>query len=127
DVASLGKEPTRPPQPPAVDQPSPPRRQRNRLFATAAVIAIVAIGALLLLWHPWRTNAQPTLVVRAAATDAGSRSLARDLAVELGSLQGVQSNSIRLLSETEAAARRPDLIFEISQSPASSGTAANVA
>src|SRR5438270_8835269 len=78
DVASLGKEPTQPPEPPAADQPSPPRRQRNRLLAAAAVIAIVAIGALLLLWHPWRTNAQPTLVVRAAATDAGSRSLARD-------------------------------------------------
>ncbi|HEY6049563.1 MAG TPA: TIR domain-containing protein, partial [Sphingomicrobium sp.] len=126
DVASMGKESTRPAEPAAADEAPPPQRQRNWLFGGIAVAATIAITALFLLWHPWQAHAQPTLVVRAAASDEGSRSLARDLAVELGSLQGVQSNSIRLVSETEAAARRPDLIFEISQSPASSGSAANV-
>jgi len=94
--------------------------------ATAAV-AVVLTAIVVGVWHPWSADAAPTVVVRPAASDALSRSLARDVAVELGSLQGVQSNTIRLLSEMEAAARRPELIFEISQSSASSGTAANVA
>ena len=126
DVAAIGKEPTPSPQPPVVDQPTPSPRRRTWLFGAAGV-AVLALAALLLPWQLWQRSEPPTLVVRAAATDAGSRSLARDLAVELGSLQGVQSNSIRLLSETEAAARRADLIFEISQSPTSSGTNANLA
>jgi len=99
-----------------------PRTKLNWSLAAAALV-VVAIAGGTALWRPWATSPEPTLVIRAAADDADSRSLARNLAVRLASLQGVRSNPIRLVNEADAASRRPDLAFDIQTASAKGGGA----
>jgi len=91
--------------------------RRPRIFgAVAALLAILAVTALLgrpNLW-PWRpADRAATVLVSAAANDRISQELARDLAVKLGGLQPIQSSSVRLVSQTDDASAKSDLILQV--------------
>jgi hypothetical protein len=93
----------------------------NPWLIFAAALAILA----LLIARPWEVRASvPTVAVAAADRSAGSNGLARDLLVQLGNYQASRPGNVELM-DAEASGL-PDLIIEVSGSPAGSRPSANL-
>jgi hypothetical protein len=89
------------------------KSSRRWPLGLAAVAVVAALAVAVVVWRPWSAaNATPTVLVTAGRNDSASRALARDLAVQLGSVPSVQSGSLRLVTSVESASRAPPLILE---------------
>ena len=95
--------------------PALPRPRRRLTWALAAgTTAIAATAAMLLWWQPWEGHqATPVVAVTAADSSPDSRSLARDLLVQLGKLQATNPDALKLVSGTS---EHPGLILQASAS-----------
>ena len=97
---------------------APPDHGRARPRLNWWLIIGVIVGLLILLLglaisRPWEAKASaPTVVVTAADNSQGAQDLARDVLVQLGTLQTQSGDSIELVDET--ANRSPDLILDVS-------------
>ena len=96
----------------ASDKEAPPSRRhfahkRMAGLATAA-LAVLAIA----LWQPWSSRSSIiSVTVVAGDASADAREFARNLMVQLGSLQGTSADALHLVEpESEA---RADLIFKV--------------
>ena len=101
-------------------------RMRWRKPAAAVVLAMLIAAGLWSVGNrwPWEDGARvPTVLVTAAVDDDPSRELARDLAVQLGSLQVVQSPTMRLIGEPESSQGKPDLVLSVRRSAQPAGSA----
>lgn len=96
-----------------------------RFLAIGAAI-LLAAAAGLFAWQQ-RSSGMPTVLVTAAANDAASRELARDLAVKLGSLETARSTSMRLISDAEGSSEQSDLILEVGRIASPAAVGASVA
>lgn len=78
-------------------RPGPDRKRLLAAIGAAALLAIIAFGA----WT-WNSSRSHPTSVSVAAADGGalSRSLARNLLVKLGTLQGSNPDALQLLDET---------------------------
>lgn len=96
-----------------VDESAAAGKRRRRLAALAAAFAAIgAIAAVLIWWSPWAQRSSASVVaVVPSEQSAGARTLARDLLVQLGSLQAINADALKLVAaETE----KPDLVLEVS-------------
>jgi tetratricopeptide (TPR) repeat protein len=103
-----GKPPERPEK--VASLVSNPKMSRTPWLILIAALVITAIAAAFFLVQRGEKIDGHTVVITAA--DPAARPLARDLLANLGSLQPVQSGSLRLISESEDTKGKPDLIFE---------------
>jgi len=95
---------------------------RIALIGGVAIALALAIGFYLLLG---RTGGPTTVSVIAADSSPASQSLARDLLVKLGALQGSRTEALRILDE-QGAAKRADLRVSVSGSIENGQSQANV-
>lgn len=86
--------------------------RQSWLIAVTVAVLVVVFGLSLAFWRPWNRAGPAVVAVRASAQDAASQALARDLAVQLGSLRSVLSNSMQLANPNSRKSERPDLIFQ---------------
>jgi hypothetical protein len=80
--------------------------------AWVSIVLLLGAIAVALVWRPWADKGPALVSVTAANTDRASVDLAHDLTVNLGSLAGVQSESFRLVSQSEGQKQRPDLMLQ---------------
>lgn len=102
---------------------------RRILIGMGAVVALLALtfaAARGGMW-PWGTEAHvPTVFVTGAAGDARSRAFARELAVDLGNLHGIEWSSVRLVSDLPSSAAKPNLVLEVARAADPRAQGANV-
>lgn len=107
-------------------EPSPARgrgQSRGPIGLIAAVL-VLAVAVGLLLWRPWTSgNAEILVSVGPADGGAHSRSLARDVALKLSSLQSSATTPVRLV-EVGSQTGKADLALEAGWSGPASTTLA---
>lgn len=112
-----------------------PRRMAHApaiLAATAGGAILVVLAVSLLLAGPsyfrWSLKPRvPRVLIVPAASDGSSVRLARDLAVELGSLTQVQPATMSLIGSTGDSRQTGDLILQVGRTAETTDAAANVA
>ena len=85
-----------------------------------AIVAFAILGGMALLWRPWADRNGIVLAVGPASGDAASQTLARDLAIKLGSLQSPMAGNVKIVEAADA--KDADLMFEAASSGSASAT-----
>ncbi|HEX8257152.1 MAG TPA: hypothetical protein VF589_05935, partial [Allosphingosinicella sp.] len=90
-----------------------PGSRRSLLRPVPIALAVAALALLaLVLWRPWSAAASPpSVTVVAGGGGAEAQALARNLLVQLGSLQATKADALELV-EPESGTRA-DLIFKV--------------
>ena len=91
-------------------RPAFPALPWNRIIVGIAAVLILAVATLFVL-RPRPDRAVQTVSVSAA--DPAAAPLARDLLVQLATLQSAMSGSMRLISQGQDARKPADLLFEV--------------
>lgn len=94
--------------------------------AWVSIVLLLGAIAVALVWRPWADKGPALVSVTAANTDRASVDLAHDLTVNLGSLAGVQSESFRLVSQSEGQKQRPDLMLQAASAQSDHAVRASV-
>ena len=108
----------------ATPRPDPTRPALARwALPIVAIILIALVG--LIFWRPWNaTSSVPVIAVAASDNSATTSGLARDLFVQLGSLQSANSDAFQLVEQSSD--QKPDLIFEVDGSRQGDDAQANL-
>lgn len=90
-------------------------RRTTPVRLIGAVLGVLLVAAAAFWWVGGRRAGDvQTVVVAAADKSPATRSIARDLLVNLGNLQSAKSDELRLVGQSERSAVKADLIFEAS-------------
>lgn len=102
------------------------RRGFPRAVIAAAVALFSILAAGLLIWQPWRQGlAAPVVAVTPADRSSTAAAFARDLLVNLGTLQASNAGALQLVGPDSQA--EPDFIFQVSGSTQDQIVGANLA
>ena len=125
-VDSLGSVDTASEAPQPIAREDTHRRLRRLLPIGLGALAVIIIAAALFVWRPWGPRSStPVVAVVAAQQSSEANALARDLLVQLGSLQASDTDALQLVGPSSEI--RPNFIFEVSGSSNGEEAGANLA
>lgn len=95
---------------PSPDRERPALRRKAQLAISMIAAAVVILT--LFAWRPWAsTTVTPAVTVVASDSSPAAQDLARDLLVQLGSLQAANADALELLEPRSGT--KPDLTFKV--------------